>query len=141
MDILFDKLQYIFQWTGFAATEEFKDICIKYVDSTIGASLNVDIDTPAPLINSRTIDKSALRDPLDKGGQGKAFFDSNPSGQIAAIKLMERTSKNHHAVNNEVQIRLNVTAAAEQVDNNRRILRVIDVIYHKKQEVLVHNCF
>lgn len=72
--ILFDKLQYIFQWTDFAATEEFKDICIKYVASTIGASLNVDIDTPAPLINSRIIDKSALRDPLDKCGQGKAFL-------------------------------------------------------------------
>lgn len=48
MDIWFYRLQYVFQWTGFAATEEFKDIRIKYLASTIGASLDVDIDTPTP---------------------------------------------------------------------------------------------
>lgn len=64
MDIWFDKLQYIFQWTGFAATEEFKDIRPNYVASAIGASLDVDIDMPPPLINIRTIGKWTLGDPI-----------------------------------------------------------------------------
>lgn len=73
--------------------EEFKGIRINSVASAISASLDFVIDMPTPLINSRTIGKSTQGDPLGKGGQGKVFFASNPSGQIAAIKLMERTSR------------------------------------------------
>ena len=134
MDIWFDKLQYEFQWTGFAATEEFRDIRKNYMTGAIGAFLNVDIDMPTPFINSRIIGKRTLGDPLGKGGQGRVFFASNPSGQTAAIKLMERTSKNHHVVDDEVQICKDVTAAAERFDDDKRILRVVDVIYLKNEK-------
>lgn len=92
IDIWFDKLQYVFQWTGFAATKEFRDIRINYVASAIGASLDVNIDMPTPLINCKTI---RWEIPLAKAGQLRVFFASNPPGQTAAIKLMERTSKDY----------------------------------------------
>lgn len=62
------------------------------------------------------------------------FFASNPSGQTAAIKLIERTSKNHHAVDDDVQICKDLTAAAERFEKDKRILRVVDVLYTKDEK-------
>lgn len=60
------------------------------------------------------------------------FFASNPSGQIAAIKLIKLWM---------MKICKNWTAAAERFENIRWILRVIDIIYTKNEKFLSTMAF
>ena len=141
MNIGLDKLEYVFQWTDFAATNNFSKVRNGYVAGAIGARPVVDIDMPTPLSSSRTIGKWTLGDVLGKGGRGRVFFASNTSGEMAAIKLIERTSQNHRAVDDEIQVCKDVTAAAERVGDDKRILRVVDIIYTNNERFLSTMAF
>jgi hypothetical protein len=134
MMIRLDKLEYVFQWTDFAATADFKEARNRYVTRTIGGPAIVDIDMPTPLLNKRTMGEWTLGDALGAGGQGRVFFASNPLGHVAAIKVIERTAKSHHRVDAEVQRCLEVSAFADQCDDSERILRVADVIYTNEEK-------
>ncbi len=134
MMIRLDRLEYIFQWTEFAATAEFKEARSRYVTRTIGGPTIVNIDMPTPLLNKRTMGERTLGDALGAGGHGRVFFASNPSGHVAAIKVIERTAKSHHSVDAEVQRCLEVSAFADQCDDGERILRVADVIYTNEEK-------
>ncbi|KAI3316751.1 kinase-like protein [Xylariaceae sp. AK1471] len=67
MNIRFDKLEYTFQWTDYAATGEFIRKRSEYVTGTLGGPLEVDVDMPTPLLNKRTIGKWTLGVALGAG--------------------------------------------------------------------------
>ncbi|RMD44306.1 hypothetical protein DV735_g912, partial [Chaetothyriales sp. CBS 134920] len=57
MNIIFDKLEYRFEWMEFATKDQFKQERRYYVDSAFGGavSTNVDVEMPTPLPSKRTI--------------------------------------------------------------------------------------
>ncbi|KAI0410750.1 kinase-like domain-containing protein [Xylaria grammica] len=128
MSIWLDKLEYTFQWTDYAATKGFIDDRARYVVGA-GGPLEVDIDMPTPLPNTRTMGKWTLGKPLGAGGHGRVFLATNTSGGVAALKIMERKSRNASHVDAEVQICNEVTAFAQVSDDGGRILRAVEVLY------------
>ncbi|KAF2969142.1 hypothetical protein GQX73_g4381 [Xylaria multiplex] len=131
MKILCDKLEYNFQWTEFAAKHDFKEARKRYMARTFGelAAANMDIEMPTPLPNNRTIGRWTLGEALGKGGQGRVFFASDRSANMAAIKVVERTSRNYHNVDKEIETIREVTNFAQKSDDEERILRMVEVIY------------
>ena len=127
--IRFDKLEYVFQWTKFVITVDFKKARHKYVTRMIDDSIIVDIDMPTSLFNKRTIDEWTLKDALNVDDQKMMFFASNFLDHVAVIKVIERIVKNHHNVDVKVQRCLKVSVFADQCDDSEKILRVADVIY------------
>ncbi|KAL8647821.1 MAG: hypothetical protein Q9210_005333 [Variospora velana] len=134
MNIRLDKLEYTFQWTDYAATEDFIGERSQYVTATLGGPLEVDFDMPTPLPNRRTMGRWTLGDALGAGGHGRVLLGTNPLGEVAAIKMLERTSKNHGIVDAEVRVCNEVTAFAEKSDDGGRILRVVEVLYSKDEK-------
>ena len=133
MSVWLDKLEYTFQWTDYAATEGFMDERSEYVIRSLRGPLAVDVDMPTPLPNRRTMGRWTLGDPLGAGGCGRVFFATNPLGEVAAIKVMERRSDNYNLVDAEVQICNEVTAFAGKSDDGGRIMRVVEVLYTKDE--------
>lgn len=131
MIIRFDKLEYTFQWTEFAATKTFMQDRSDHVIKGLDGPEQVDIDMPTPLPNRRTIGSWTLGDALGRGGFGKVFFGSNSLGEVAAVKMMDRTGQNHRIIDAEVQTCQDITTFAEKSDKERRILRVVEVLYTK----------
>jgi hypothetical protein len=134
MKIGLDKLEYDFQWTDFSATEKFVEERNGYVTRSIGSGApdawqDDNFDMPTLLPSKRTIGQWTLAHPLGKGGQGKVFFASNPRGDRAAIKLVERISRTSGAVDTEVRTYEDVTAMAEKCDEDERIVRLVEVLY------------
>ena len=134
MNIRLDKLEYTFQWTDYAATEDFMEERSQYVIDTLGGPSTVDVDMPTPLPNRRTMGRWTLGDALGAGGHGRVFLATHPFGEVAAIKMMERTSKNYAMVDAEVRICNEVTAFAGKPDDGGRILRVVEVLYSKDEK-------
>jgi hypothetical protein len=141
MNIGFGKLEYVFQWTEFAATEGFKDHRSRYVTRALDSRPIVEFDMPTPLPNRRMMGKWTLGDALGAGGHGRVFFASSTSGEMAAIKLLERTPRNYCAVDAEVQVCKAVTAGAEQWDDGERVLRVVEVIYTDQESFSSKTAF
>lgn len=77
-----------------------------------------------------------LGNALGADDRKRVCFASNSFGHVAAIKIIERTAKNHHSVDAEVQRCLEVSAFANQHDDSERILRVADVIYTNEEKFL-----
>ena len=100
--IWFDKLAYVFQWTEFVITVDFKEVCHKYITDMIDNSIIVDVDMPTSLLNKKTIGEWTLKNALDVDDQKKMFFASNFLDHVAVIKIIERIVKNHHNVNAEM---------------------------------------
>jgi hypothetical protein len=136
MKIQLDKLEYHFQWTTFAATDNFKIERKRYVDRISGgiSPPYIDVEMPTPLPSRRTIGKWTLGDALGVGGQGRVFFASDSSGNVAAIKIMERTSRNCRRVDDEIQTLNKVTELVQNAINHEQVLRVAEVIYSNEME-------
>jgi hypothetical protein len=130
MKIQIDRLEYHLQWTDYAADKEFMNKRRGYIASSLGGPLaNIDFEMPTPLPIRRTMGRWTLGRALGAGGHGRVFFASDPSGSMAAIKVMERTSRNCHAVDEEIQILQEVTDFAQRSDDGDRVMHVAEVIY------------
>lgn len=144
MKIQLDKLEYSFQWTKYAATEGFKVARRRYVVRALhgeNQAANTDIEMPTPLPNQRTMGRWTLGDALGAGGNGRVFFASDRSGNVAAIKVVERTSRNYIYVDKEIDILQEVTDLAKRSDDGERILRMEEVIYSNGQEFSSKTAF
>ncbi|KAI1420108.1 kinase-like domain-containing protein [Xylaria sp. FL1777] len=143
MKILLDKLEYNFQWTGFAARDDFKEERRLYVARALGgpAAADVDVEMPTPLPNKRTMGRWTLGDALGAGGHGRVFFASDQSANVAAIKVVERTSRNYHSVDKEIETLRGVTNLAQKSDDGERILRMVEVIYSNGEEFSSKTAF
>jgi hypothetical protein len=135
MKIQLSKLEYCFRWTEIAANERFKVARRKYVATYLGGlqAANVDFEMPTPLTARRTMGRWTLGEALGAGGQGRVFFASDPSGKIAAIKVVERTCRNRDSVDKEIQTLQEVTALAQNSDDGERVVRMVEVIYSSSQ--------
>lgn len=142
MKIQFDKLEYHLQWTDYAAGADFVDKRRRHVARTLGGPLaNIDFEMPTPLPFKRTMGRWTLGDALGAGGQGRVFFASDPSGNMAAIKVMERTSRNCDAVDEEIQTLQEVTDLAQRTDDGERVMRVAEVIYSNGEKFSSRTAF
>lgn len=144
MKIQLDKLEYNFQWTENAATEDFKSSRRRYVVRALHGgqqAANIDVEMPTPLPNRRTIGKWTLGDALGAGGNGRVFFASDRSGNVAAIKVVERTSRNCNTVDEEINILQKVTDLANSSVDGERILRMEQVIYSNGEEFSTKTAF
>ena len=134
MIIRFDKLEYTFQWTDYAATKAFMEERSAYVIKGLAGPEHVDVDMPTPVPNKRTMGRWTLGDALGTGAYGKVFFGSNALGEVAAVKMMDRSLRNYGTVDAEVQTCKAITTFAEKSDEGRRILRVVEVLYSKDEK-------
>lgn len=134
MIIRFDKLEYTFQWTDYAATKNFLQDRGNYVIKGLNGPVHVDVDMPTPLPNRRTIGRWTLGDALGMGAVGRVFLGTNSRGEVAAVKLVERMLHNSNKVDAEVQTCKEMTAFAQEFDEEKRIVRVVEVLYtnHEK---------
>jgi hypothetical protein len=137
MKIQLDKLVYNFQWTEYASTEHFRLRRRNYVVRTLHGgqqAANIDVEMPTPLPNRRTMGKWTLGGALGAGGNGRVFFASDRSGDVAAIKVVERTSRNCDSVDKEIDILQKVTDLAKSSVDSERILRMEQVLYSNGKE-------
>ncbi|MCJ1466001.1 hypothetical protein MMC07_004620 [Pseudocyphellaria aurata] len=134
MIIRLDKLEYTFQWTDYAATKGFIIDRSRYVTQSLGGPLQVDFDMPTPLPNRRMMGRWTLGEALGAGAVGRVVLGTSSRGEVAAVKMMERTSKNSGIVDAEIQISREVTAFAENADEEGRILRVVEVLYSQDEK-------
>ncbi|OCK96726.1 uncharacterized protein K441DRAFT_550194, partial [Cenococcum geophilum 1.58] len=74
--ILLNKLKYHFQWTEFAAKDNFKEVRRRYIAYALGgpAAANINIKILTLLPNKRMIGRWILGDALDIGGYKRVFF-------------------------------------------------------------------
>ncbi|KAF2812792.1 kinase-like protein [Mytilinidion resinicola] len=141
MNILLDKLEYHFQWEEFAAEDDFKKERGRYVARALGRPANIDVEMPTPLPNKRTMGSWTLGDALGAGGHGRVFFASDQSANVAAIKVVERTSQNCHSVDKEIETLREVTNFVQKSDDGERILRMAEVIYSNSKEFSSKTAF
>ncbi|PQE15615.1 ste kinase protein [Rutstroemia sp. NJR-2017a BBW] len=144
MKIQSDKLVYDFQWTEYASTEHFKLRRRDHIVSALNGgqrATDVDVEMPTPLPNRRTMGKWTLGDALGTGGNGRVFFASDQSGNIAAIKVVERTSRNYNRVDREIDILQKVTDLAKSSIDGERILRMEQAIYSNGEEFSSKTAF
>jgi hypothetical protein len=137
MKIQIDKLVYDFQWTEYASTEQFKFKRRRYMLLSLinGQQVpDVDVEMPTPLPNRRTMGKWTLGDALGAGGNGRVFFASDYSGNVTAIKVVERTSRNYNRVDREIDILQKVTDLAKSSVDGERILRMEQAIHSNGEE-------
>ena len=57
------------------------------------------------------------------------LFASSPSGELAPIKVLERTSNDADVMDSEIRTCEQVTIILEKWDDSERILRVVEVLY------------
>lgn len=113
-----------------------------YMTRILGGPLaNIDFEMPTPLPFKRTMGRWTLGDALGAGGQGRVFFASDPLGSMAAIKVMERTSRNCDAVDEEIQTLQEVTDLAQRTDDGERVMRVVEVIYSNGEKFSSRTAF
>lgn len=136
MKIQLDKLEYDFQWTESAGEDNFKEARKRYMAGALGEpqAASIDFEMPTPLPNKRTVGRWTLGNALGAGGQGRVFFASDSSGDVAAIKVVERTPRNCHLVDVEIQTLQRVTSLARRSDDDERVVRVAEVIYSNGEE-------
>ncbi|KAK2731287.1 hypothetical protein FQN57_003533 [Myotisia sp. PD_48] len=134
MKILFDKLEYHFQWTEFAASDHFKERRGNYVATYFNGPTIADFEMPTPLPNKRTIGRWTLGGALGAGAQGRVFFASDQSANVAAVKVVERTPRNCHSVDNEIKILQEVTKLAQKSSDDERIVCMTEAIYSIGEE-------
>ncbi|KAI0965883.1 kinase-like domain-containing protein [Xylaria arbuscula] len=137
MKIQVEKFEYNFQWTEYAATDDFTLERRRYINRHFYSNqqgANIDIEMPTPLPDRRTMGKWTLGGALGAGGTGRVFFASDRSGNTAAIKVVERSSRNCDAVNKEIDILRKVTEVANSSADGERILRMEQVIYSNGEE-------
>ncbi|KAF7872433.1 hypothetical protein EAF04_003354 [Stromatinia cepivora] len=144
MKIQLDKLVYNFQWTEYASTEHFKLRRRGYMVRALHGgqqAADVDVEMPTPLPNRRTMGKWTLGGALGAGGNGRVFFASDRPGNVAAIKVVERTSRNCDSVDKKIDILQKVTDLAKSSVDGERILRMEQVIYSNGEEFSSKTAF
>ena len=129
MRITFDTLEYVLEYTNFARTQDYINQRRAYLQRFTGHQWCPLFETPTPVPNTRTIGPWTLANPLGKGARGRVFQATNQRNEVAAVKVLERTSKNADDVDTEVSISAAVTKLAKERDEDGRIVRQIDVLY------------
>ena len=132
MKIGFGNLEYVFEYTPFAATKAYVQQRHGYTTG-LGAPQFVPFEVPTPLVYTRTMGEWTLGDPLGRGGHGKVFLATNTKNKMAAIKVVERTSKGIGEVSSKVATNAEVTELAKQWDKGGRIMRQINVLYFSEK--------
>ena len=134
MKIRLGTLEYVFDYTDFSNSAEFREDRVRYMTQYLGISeSNFDL-TPTPSGQPRTIGDWTFSNPLGAGSFGRVHSATDSKGRIAAIKTVERRSRNANHVKNEVRILKELTTLAESEGAQDQILRLIDVIYPKTEE-------
>jgi hypothetical protein len=134
MKIRLGTLEYVFDYTDFSMSAKFQDDRMNYMTQYLGISeSNFDL-TPTPSGKPRTIGDWTFSNPLGAGSFGRVHSATDSKGRIAAIKTVERKSRNANHVKNEVRILKELTTLAESEGAQDQILRLIDVIYPKTEE-------
>lgn len=143
MKIQLDKLEFSFQWMEFADTSSYTAARKAYVNRTLGGSStpNIDVEMPTPLPNRRTFGKWTLGDALGAGINGRVFFASDSSSNMAAIKVLERTSRNCHRVDEEIQTLKELTDILTRSPEGERVVRMTEVIYFGSKEFSSNAAF
>ncbi|KAI1309551.1 hypothetical protein F5Y03DRAFT_392842 [Xylaria venustula] len=128
MNICFDRLEYTFKWTDHAKEYIFMQNRSQYVTDHLGGPPEVDVEMPTPLANTRTIGRWTLGQALGAGTYGRVFCAISSQGQIAAIKILDRTPDDYAVKNAEVRRCQELSEYAKEADTGGRLLRVIEVI-------------
>ncbi|KAI0968947.1 kinase-like domain-containing protein [Xylaria arbuscula] len=141
MIIRFDRLEYTFQWTDYAQEDAFMKKRNRYVIEHLDGPTEVDVEMQTPLPNTRTIGRWTLGQALGAGTYGRVFRATSSQGQIAAIKILERTPYDYAIKNAEVQRCQELSEYAKEADTGERILRVIEVFDDDHQRIQSQSVF
>lgn len=103
MSIFVDTLQYTFEYTDHALSNEFVQERVDYMVDVIGGPSSVDFDMPTPQRETRTIGQWTIGKSLGKGAIGRVYLASNTRNEMVAVKIMEITRKTKWAVDQEIK--------------------------------------
>ncbi|KAL8407616.1 hypothetical protein RB594_006442 [Gaeumannomyces avenae] len=121
-NIRFDKLEYVFRYTSYAATDGFTAERADYQTRTMNCLQLIDFEMPTPQVSTRIIGPWTLANPLGRGGMGRMCLASNTNNDMVAVKTMERNPRNAGSVDRELQAFAAVTALAKEHDEEGRIV-------------------
>jgi len=129
MKIRLGSFEYLFEYTPFAHTREFREQRQVYIRQSLGLEVNIDL-APTPIgkpwvFGSWTIDHS-----LGKGASGRVYRATDVKGQIAVLKFVERHLAKTGSIEKEIRTLQSLTRLAQKEDSEGRLLLLRDVIRH-----------
>lgn len=138
MNIRISNLEFGFQYTDFAYTDNFYRDRRNYMKDNLQATSLPNLDlTPTPGKTFRCFGHWTIASSLGKGAYGKVSSATNSKGEIVAMKVIERSEKSAHQVTHEIDILKKLQKLPEVHDGDRkRILRLREVIYQTEAEVI-----
>lgn len=129
MRIRLGSLEYAFEYTDYAATDEFLLRRRDYIAKWMNGPATTCFDMPTPRREVRTTGRWTLAHPLGKGIEGRVFLASSSKNEVVAIKMIERKARTADRVNAEIARYRDVTALAEGNEDGQRIVRLKETIY------------
>jgi hypothetical protein len=129
------RLGYIFEYTDIVRTEHFYNRRKQYMADHLDISAPTFSLTPIPSGPSQSIGEWTLGPTFRKGTSGKVYAATNSKAQLVAIKIVERNSSEAaEMVRKDIQVLRDVSRLAEDENDERRLLRLKDVIYQYEKE-------
>ena len=129
MRIRLGSLEYAFEYTDYAATDEFILRRRDYIVKWLNGPATTCFDMPTPRREVRTTGRWTLAHPLGKGIEGRVFLAPSSKNEVVAIKMIERKAMTADRVNAEIARYRDVTALAEDSEDGQRIVRLKETIY------------
>ncbi|KAI0196674.1 kinase-like domain-containing protein [Xylaria flabelliformis] len=135
MKILIDTLEYIFQYTDFASTEDFVKSRKVYLTTNLNASPYRTFDMPTPRRNLKTFGQWTVNNPLGRGSVGSVFLASNSKNEVVAVKVMQCSSKpgSAIAIDHEISTCRRLTTLAQEQGDSGRVVKLKEVFDPREQ--------
>ena len=127
MKIRVSLLEYDFEYTHFASTDNYMENRKKYLKGSLKA-IPALFNMPTPQLNTKTIGQWTLNKPLGKGSAGKVFLASNSKNDVVAVKVIEHTFRSAKMVDTEIAQYQALTTLAQKRDDNGRLIHVREII-------------
>ena len=131
MSIRISSFEYVLEYSGYAASDDFKTDRRVYMTASLQVSELSTFEMPTPLSQTRTIGPWTLGEALGKGAVGRVYFASNTQNEIVAIKVVERNKKTVRSVDREIDVLRRLTSLAQEHGEEGRIVRLKETLYPK----------
>lgn len=128
MRVKISSLDYVFQYTDFAQTVNFRERLERYLRVLGPISGLSQYEIPTPLPDTRTIQKWTLNKALGKGGSGRVSLATDKSGNVVAIKVVTKDAKTAHAVDEEVRVLELLRHTDGSEEDKARVVQLEEVI-------------
>lgn len=125
------SLEYSFEFTDFAYTEEFGRQRKNHAEEYLGVdpSKSTFALTQTPTKETMTFGTWTINTPLGRGTFGRVHSATDTKNNIVAIKIVVREQESADMVDNEIRTLKRLTCLAEAKNDEGRLVHLHDVLY------------